>query len=176
MEKPFAITLDVGSSRANKTGSWRTERAVYTNRMPPCNHACPAGEDIQGWLYEAEVGHRGAQPVGPALHRFDEVDVEVRACDRQGDPRQSRSGTDVDEARRGGERLLDDGAVEHVPLPQAGHLTRPDQPVAHPGVRQDCHELLGQRRPLPEHHSRTRGCGWGKRSGGVGTVGAHRFT
>jgi len=27
--KPYAITLDVGSSLANKTGSWRTERAVY---------------------------------------------------------------------------------------------------------------------------------------------------
>jgi hypothetical protein len=27
MEKPFAITLDVGSSLANKTGSWRTEAA-----------------------------------------------------------------------------------------------------------------------------------------------------
>ena len=20
------------------------------DRLPPCNHACPAGEDIQGWL------------------------------------------------------------------------------------------------------------------------------
>ncbi|WP_208542982.1 NAD(P)-binding protein [Nocardioides euryhalodurans] len=59
MDKPFAITLDVGSSRANRTGSWRTERAVYTNRMPPCNDACPAGEDIQGWLYEAEEGGDG---------------------------------------------------------------------------------------------------------------------
>lgn len=59
MDKPFAITLDVGTSRANKTGSWRTERAVYTNRMPPCNDACPAGEDIQGWLYEAEEGGPG---------------------------------------------------------------------------------------------------------------------
>ena len=55
-EKPFAITLDVGSSRANKTGSWRTERPVYTRRLPPCNHACPAGENIQGWLYHAEEG------------------------------------------------------------------------------------------------------------------------
>jgi hypothetical protein len=27
-DKPFAITLDVGSSLADKTGSWRTERAV----------------------------------------------------------------------------------------------------------------------------------------------------
>ena len=57
--KPYAITLDVGSSLANKTGSWRTERAVYVDRLPPCNHACPAGEDIQGWLYEAEEGEGG---------------------------------------------------------------------------------------------------------------------
>jgi NADPH-dependent glutamate synthase beta subunit-like oxidoreductase len=59
MDKPFAITLDVGSSLGNKTGSWRTERAAYVDRLPPCNHACPAGEDIQGWLYEAEEGAEG---------------------------------------------------------------------------------------------------------------------
>lgn len=56
MSKPFAITLEVGSSLANKTGSWRTERPVYVDRLPPCNHACPAGEDIQRWLYLAEDG------------------------------------------------------------------------------------------------------------------------
>ncbi len=55
-EKPFAITLDVGSSLANHTGSWRDERPVYVHRLPPCNHACPAGENIQGWLYHAEAG------------------------------------------------------------------------------------------------------------------------
>ena len=55
-EKPFAITLDVGSSRANKTGSWRTERPVYVHRQAPCGHACPAGEDVQAWLYHAEEG------------------------------------------------------------------------------------------------------------------------
>lgn len=54
--KPFAITLDVGSSRANHTGSWRSERPVYADHLPPCNAACPAGEDIQGWLYFAEEG------------------------------------------------------------------------------------------------------------------------
>ncbi|OGA21049.1 MAG: glutamate synthase [Betaproteobacteria bacterium RIFCSPLOWO2_02_FULL_67_26] len=56
MDKPFAITLDVGSSLANRTGSWRTSRPVYLDRLPPCNHACPAGENIQGWLYPAESG------------------------------------------------------------------------------------------------------------------------
>ncbi len=59
MDKPFAITLDVGSSLANKTGNWRTERAVYTDRLPPCNNACPAGENIQQWLYHAEEGGDG---------------------------------------------------------------------------------------------------------------------
>ncbi len=56
MDMPFAITLDVGTSLANKTGSWRTERPLYLNALPPCNDACPAGENIQGWLYEAEEG------------------------------------------------------------------------------------------------------------------------
>ena len=56
MEQPFAITLNVGSSLANKTGTWRTERPVYRNGLPPCNDACPAGENIQSWLYEAESG------------------------------------------------------------------------------------------------------------------------
>ena len=56
MDKPFAITLDVGSSLANRTGSWRTSRPVYVDRLPPCNDACPAGENIQGWLYRAESG------------------------------------------------------------------------------------------------------------------------
>jgi len=56
MDKPFAITLDPGSSLANKTGSWRTQRPVYVDRLPPCNAQCPAGEDIQGWLFHAESG------------------------------------------------------------------------------------------------------------------------
>ncbi|GAB4401210.1 MAG: NAD(P)-binding protein [Rhodoferax sp.] len=56
-QKPFAITLDVGTSLANHTGSWRTERPQYIRRKPPCNHQCPAGENIQGWLFHAESGH-----------------------------------------------------------------------------------------------------------------------
>ena len=56
MDKPFAVTLDPGSSLANKTGSWRSERPVYVDLLPPCNRACPAGENIQHWLYHAEDG------------------------------------------------------------------------------------------------------------------------
>jgi len=54
--KPFAITLDPNTSLANHTGNWRTMKPVYVDRLPPCNHTCPAGENIQAWLYHAEEG------------------------------------------------------------------------------------------------------------------------
>ena len=55
-DKPFAITLDVLSSLANHTGTWRAERPVYVDGLPPCSNACPAGEQVQRWLYAAEDG------------------------------------------------------------------------------------------------------------------------
>lgn len=54
--KPFAITLDPNSSLANHTGNWRTMRPVYGEHLPPCNQTCPAGENIQAWLFHAEAG------------------------------------------------------------------------------------------------------------------------
>ncbi|HZJ04466.1 MAG TPA: FAD-dependent oxidoreductase, partial [Nocardioidaceae bacterium] len=59
METPFAVTLGPGTSRADKTGSWRTERAVYVTRQAPCGNSCPAGEDVRSWLYDAEEGGDG---------------------------------------------------------------------------------------------------------------------
>jgi len=53
-DRPFAITLGIGSSLANHTGAWRVERPVYVTRRPPCADACPAGQDPQQWLYVAE--------------------------------------------------------------------------------------------------------------------------
>ena len=60
MTPPFAITALPGSSLANRTGTWRTERPVYVDRLPRCNHACPAGEDIQQWLFAAAAGEHEA--------------------------------------------------------------------------------------------------------------------
>jgi NADPH-dependent glutamate synthase beta subunit-like oxidoreductase len=56
---PFGITLGPGSSEVDLTGAWRTERAVYVERVAPCGNACPAGEDVRSWLYDAESGGRG---------------------------------------------------------------------------------------------------------------------
>ena len=54
--QPFAVALNIGSSAVNHTGSWRSERPIYEHLLPPCNKQCPAGENIQQWLYHAEEG------------------------------------------------------------------------------------------------------------------------
>src|SRR6478752_5867399 len=38
------------------TGPVRERRPRYVDLLPPCNNACPAGEDIQGWLAHAQAG------------------------------------------------------------------------------------------------------------------------
>jgi formate dehydrogenase (NADP+) beta subunit len=37
-------------------GPFRTRRPDYIAFKPPCNHACPAGENIQAWLALAQAG------------------------------------------------------------------------------------------------------------------------
>ena len=37
-------------------GSQRWQQPAYVELLPPCNHACPAGENIQAWLAHAQAG------------------------------------------------------------------------------------------------------------------------
>ncbi|MGK5091276.1 NAD(P)-binding protein [Deltaproteobacteria bacterium TL4] len=43
-------------SHGRGTGALRTMRPVYVSLLPPCNNACPAGENIQAWLTLVQVG------------------------------------------------------------------------------------------------------------------------
>ena len=38
------------------TGAIRNKRPLYVDFFPPCNNACPAGENIQSWLALAQEG------------------------------------------------------------------------------------------------------------------------
>ena len=40
----------------NKTGSWRFIKPVYEDKIPPCQEACPAGNDIEGWIKLIQKG------------------------------------------------------------------------------------------------------------------------
>jgi 2-oxoacid:acceptor oxidoreductase delta subunit (pyruvate/2-ketoisovalerate family) len=112
MEKPFAITLNPGSSLANKTGSWRTERPVYVDRLPPCNAQCPAGEDIQGWLFHAESGNY--QEAWEHLVRDNPFPAIMgRVCYHSCEGKCNRGKIDAPVGINSVERFLGDEALKH---------------------------------------------------------------
>jgi len=51
MEKlPLGLVMELRNVVPYKTGSWRTLMPINVMHTPPCNHACPAGNDIRGFL------------------------------------------------------------------------------------------------------------------------------
>jgi len=54
--KQSDMTPVVDLTRGKGTGPMRVRRPVYVDLLPPCNHACPAGENIQAWLELAQAG------------------------------------------------------------------------------------------------------------------------
>jgi formate dehydrogenase beta subunit len=50
------MTPSVDLTGHRGTGPARNRRPVYIDLLPPCNVACPAGEDIQAWLGLAQAG------------------------------------------------------------------------------------------------------------------------
>jgi NADPH-dependent glutamate synthase beta subunit-like oxidoreductase len=112
MDKPFAITLDVGSSLANKTGSWRTTRPVYVDRLPPCNNQCPAGENVQAWLYHAEEG-RYEEAWRKIMEENPFPAVMGRVCYHTCESACNRATLDESVGINGVERFLGDQAIKH---------------------------------------------------------------
>lgn len=53
MSSPFGaplISISSTSTLDNQTGSWKYIRPMYRDAVAPCNQACPAGVDVQGYL------------------------------------------------------------------------------------------------------------------------------
>lgn len=56
-DKPTDILRPLDLTQEKRTaGPIRTQRPIYVDMLPPCNNACPAGEDIQAWLAHAQAG------------------------------------------------------------------------------------------------------------------------
>lgn len=87
---PIVPPIARGDSLVNKTGSWRYMRPVYRNKLPPCNHSCPANEDIQGYLSLIKQGRfqqaweliRRSNPFPAVLGRVCAHPCEL-ACNRR---------------------------------------------------------------------------------------------
>jgi formate dehydrogenase beta subunit len=53
-QSDFTPIIDLAAQPG--TGPVRGRRPIYVDLLPPCNNACPAGEDIQAWLAHAQAG------------------------------------------------------------------------------------------------------------------------
>jgi 2-oxoacid:acceptor oxidoreductase delta subunit (pyruvate/2-ketoisovalerate family) len=112
MDTPFAITLNTGSSRANHTGAWRTERPVYVSNLPPCGNACPAGENIQQWLYRAEEGEAGYEAAWRQIMEDNPLPAIMgRVCYRPCEAACNRAQLDSTVGINSVERFLGDEAI-----------------------------------------------------------------
>jgi NADPH-dependent glutamate synthase beta subunit-like oxidoreductase len=123
MDKPFAITLDSASSRANHTGAWRVRRPVYVVRQSPCDAACPSGERPQEWLARAEEGeYRTAWEM---LVRDNPIPAVMgRACYHPCETACNRAKLDAAVSIHAVERFLGDLAIqEGWPLAEPGPPT-----------------------------------------------------
>lgn len=115
--RPSDVTPVIDLVAEPGSGPARTRRPVYVDILPPCNHACPAGEDIQTWLAYAQAGrYREAwltlvrdNPL-PAVHG--------RACYHPCETACNRGELDSAVSIHAVERFLGDLAVrEGWPLP-----------------------------------------------------------
>ena len=56
MTQPADLTQPPDLTLERGTGPVRSQRPIYLDLLPPCNNACPAGENIQAWLAHAQAG------------------------------------------------------------------------------------------------------------------------
>ncbi len=113
------------------TGPYRARRPVYRDFLPPCNHACPAGERVQTWLAHAVTGrYRDAWETLVADNPFPAV--HGRVCYHPCESSCNRQELDGAVSIRAVERFLGDLAVHegwsfpdgHAPMRQQTGLGR----------------------------------------------------
>lgn len=68
------MNASMGNMLHNKTGSWRFIKPVYEDKIPACQNACPAGNDIEAWIkliregeYERAYWHIKREEPFPAV-------------------------------------------------------------------------------------------------------------
>ncbi|MSQ99115.1 MAG: hypothetical protein EXR85_07475 [Xanthomonadales bacterium] len=106
------ITLPPDLRLKTGTGPVRLQQPVYANSIPPCNHACPAGENIQAWLDKAQAGQ--FKEAWSILARDNPLPaVHGRVCYHPCESSCNRGQVDTAASIHAIERFLGDQALEH---------------------------------------------------------------
>ena len=112
MRTPNDITAPADlSQHASGTGSDRTRHPVYGDMLPPCNHACPAGENIQAWLSLAQTG-RYEEAWQEIMVNNPMPAIHGRVCYHPCEDGCNRSAVDTPVSIHAIERFLGDQALE----------------------------------------------------------------
>jgi len=111
------MTPVVDLTHEKGTGPIRTHYPVYVDLLPPCNHACPAGENVQAWLALAQAGHY--RQAWETLVRDNPLPaVHGRVCYHPCESHCNRQSLDAPVGIHAVERFLGDLAAEQGwPLP-----------------------------------------------------------
>ncbi len=120
--KPSDKTRPVDLVQHGKgTGPVRTRWPVYQDLLPPCNNACPAGENIQAWLALAQAGQ--FERAWQQLMRDNPLPaVHGRVCYHPCESNCNRKEVDSTVSIHAVERFLGDEALRN------GWKVRPDAP------------------------------------------------
>ncbi|MBE7215855.1 NAD(P)-binding protein [Shewanella benthica] len=106
------MTLPPDLTAKKGSGPVRSKFPIYSNSLPPCNHACPTGSNIQEWLalaqeeeYEAAFQALIKNNPMPAIHG--------RVCYHPCESVCNRNDVDQSVSIHAVERYLGDQAIEH---------------------------------------------------------------
>lgn len=96
------------------------------------------------------------QERGAPGKRVDQDDGQVGTCDRERDPGQSGTGTDIDDGHVIGNHFHYRDRVEQVPVPDPGRLAGSDQAAYHAVGDQQVGVPLGERKPVGKENPSRR--------------------
>ncbi len=102
------------------TGPNRDKKPIYIDFLPPCNNACPAGENIQAWLSLASVG-RYEEAWLKLVEENPMPAIHGRVCYHPCESSCNRAHIDSTVSIHSVERFLGDLALKNgwkVPLPE----------------------------------------------------------
>ena len=111
------VSAPIDLTRRQMAGAVRSSHPAYADLLPPCNDACPAGENIQGWLAHAQAGR--FQQAWEILIRDNPFPaIHGRVCYHPCETRCNRMHLDSSVSIHAVERFLGDLALaEQWPMP-----------------------------------------------------------